>query len=472
MNQMTGHRHIDHILEFASDTRWHDLPKSTRAHVKALIIDSFTVLPAGYRAVGCRQILELLGQWPATPGASVLFNTLKLPPPTAAMANATLAEAWDFDDTHDAAIVHCMSPVLYSALAAAEGAAQTVDGGEFLTAVAVGLEVVSRLGMACMSPLTWTRTATLGGMAGALAAARLSKLTREQMHNAAGIAYMQAAGNSQTIVDAATAKKMQVGFAARAAVLGTLLAARGLTGPKDILEGKYGYYELYERGNHTLDAAMQGLGSIWEIDNISVKPFPCARETHAAIFAGLNATQGRKVPLADIDRVVVSGPGILKAISGRPTASAGAAAVVSAHLSIPYTLAVVLLEGDLNLADFTESLIAQPVRQKLTSVVAVEADDALPYNDLAPAEVTVTLKQGKVLHGACASLAKGIEFDSRRFPHRAKAPVVRRHVRASEGRRVPLKGDRCRRQGRGYAGLRAHRDSMLGAVSRATVLGH
>jgi len=407
---MTPDRHIDHVLEFASDTRWHDVPKPTRAHVKALIIDSFTVLPAGYRAVGCRQILELLGRWPATLGASVLFNTLKLSPPTAAMANATLAEAWDFDDTHDAAIVHCMSPVLYSALAAAECAGELVDGYEFLAALAVALEVVSRLGMACTSPLTWTRTATLGGMAGALAAARVSKLTREQMHNAAGIAYMQAAGNSQTIVDAATAKKMQVGFAARAAVLGTLLAASGLTGPKDILKGKYGYYELYERGNHTLDAAMQGLGESWEIDNISIKPFPCARETHAAIFAGLQATQGRKIPPMDIERVMVKGPGILKAISGRPTAGTGAAAVVSAHLSIPYTLAVVLLEGDLTLADFTESQIAKPERQKLASTVVVDADDALTFNDLAPAEITVTMRQGKMLHGTCARLSKG--FDS------------------------------------------------------------
>ena len=50
-----------------------------------------------------------------------------LPTPTAAMANAMLAEAWDFDDVHDAAIVHCMSPVLYSALATAEGSRKDVQ---------------------------------------------------------------------------------------------------------------------------------------------------------------------------------------------------------------------------------------------------------------------------------------------------------------------------------------------------------
>ena len=406
---MTKQKIIDDILDFAVRTRWQDVPAPTQAHIKSLVLDSFTVLAAGYRAVGCREVLDLLAEWPAERGTSVLFNTLKLPPPTAAMANAMLAEAWDFDDTHDAAIVHCMSPVLYAVLSAAEWSRQPVAGADFLAAVAVGLEVVARLGTACTSPLTWTRTATLGGIAGALAAGRVSTAKRETLLDGAGIAYMQAAGNSQTIVDAATAKKMQVGFAARAAVLGTLVAGRGLTGPHDILEGKYGYYELYERGDHHLGSAFEGLGDRWEIDKISVKPFPCARETHAAIFASLDASQGNPLKVSDIKDVIVTGPAILKDISGKGPASAGAAAVVSAHLSIPYTVAVVLLEGDLTLLDFTQARVLLPERQQLAAAVEVKAESSLPYNDLAPVDVVVTTREGKVLRGSCGKLANGIE---------------------------------------------------------------
>jgi 2-methylcitrate dehydratase PrpD len=458
---MNTNTHIHRILDFAERTRWQDVPARTREHVKALIADSFTVHAAGYGAVGCRAILELLAEWPAREGGSVLFNKLRLPPPTAAMANATLAEAWDFDDTHDAAIVHCMSPVLYSVLAAAEWPARQVDGATFLGAVAIGLEVVSRLGMACTSPLTWTRTATLGGIAGALAAARVVNADRERMINAAGMAYMQAAGNSQTIADAATSKKMQVGFAARAAVLGTLLAAKGLTGPKDILQGKYGYYELYERGNHTLDASMAGLGERWEIDNISVKPFACARETHAPIFAGLDATGGKRLALDDIRSVVVSGPGILKDISGRGTARSGPAAVVGAHLSIPYTLAVVLLEGDLALADFTEQRIAQPDRQKLADLVEVKIDGSLTYNDLAPSEVVVTTRQG-VLRGKCPALAKG-------FASAGDASLNERKRRSCLG----MAGDegaagRLSKAVEFLSGAEAERDFAAGVVARLT----
>jgi 2-methylcitrate dehydratase PrpD len=83
-------QHINDVLEFASRTTWADVPEPTRAHVKSLLLDSFTVLAAGYRAVGAREIIDLLAEWPAKRGASVLFNTLQLPPASAAMANAML----------------------------------------------------------------------------------------------------------------------------------------------------------------------------------------------------------------------------------------------------------------------------------------------------------------------------------------------------------------------------------------------
>jgi 2-methylcitrate dehydratase PrpD len=219
---------------------------------------------------------------------------------------------------------------------------------------------------------------------------------------------MQAAGNSQTILDAATAKKLQVGFASRAAVLGTLLASRGLTGPHDILEGKYGYYELYERGKHNLGQAFADLGNSWEIDNISVKPFSCARETHAAIFAALEASASRKFALADIDHVVVTGPGILQDISGKPPATAGPASVVSAHLSIPYVVAVILLEGDLTLLDFTQARVLRPERQALANSIRVEAATTLPHNDLAPVDLAITTREGGVIRGRCTELPSGI----------------------------------------------------------------
>ena len=90
-------------------------------------------------------------------------------------------------------------------------------------------------------------------------------------------------------------------------------------------------------------------------------------------------------------------------------AGAGPSAVVSAHLSIPYTVAVVLLEGDLTLEDFTQAKVVDRQRQEVASRVAVEADGSLPYNDLAPARLTVVLRGGETLRGECGELGVGIE---------------------------------------------------------------
>jgi len=59
-SQQTMRRNIDKVLDFAEQVAWRDVPETTRDHVKSLILDSFTVLTAGYRAVGCREVLDVL----------------------------------------------------------------------------------------------------------------------------------------------------------------------------------------------------------------------------------------------------------------------------------------------------------------------------------------------------------------------------------------------------------------------------
>ena len=402
---------LDSLLDFAVDTHWLQIPTGTRKHVVTLLRDAVTVAAAGDTAPGCPELLNLVQEWQiGAGGASVLYRDMLLPPPETAMVNGTLIEAWDYDDTHDAGIVHCTASVLSTALAICEWQGREVAGTEFLAAVAVGLEVLARLGMASTSPLTWTRTATLGGIASALVAARLLGLDRDRILNAAGIAYMQAAGNSQTIVDAATAKKMQVGFAARAGTLAAMLASRGLTGPRAILEGAHGYYVLYERGQHHLEASFASLGRAWELDNIGIKLFPCARDTHAAIEALLDATRGRRIGAGEVASVEVEAPQLVVDVAGRSVRATGPPAIVAAILSVPYTVAVALLEGTVQLRDFTPQQIEQPERRSLSERVAVRVNPGAPANGLAPVSVRVHLAGGAVLEGMCTQLRTGIEL--------------------------------------------------------------
>lgn len=395
---------IERLAAFAATTEWEDLPSITQGHLVALIRDAITVAAAGDAAPGCPELLSLAAEWVVPQGASVVYRDMVLPPPQAAMINATLCEAWDYDDTHDRGIVHALAPILWSVLAVAEWARHPVSGPEMLAACAVGVEILCRLGVASQTPLTWTRTTTLGGMAGAAAAGRVLRLDRDAIHNAMGIAYTQASGNSQTIADAATSKKMQVGFAARAAVLSTMLASRKITGPRDILEGEHGYFRLYEPNAESLDGALADLGDSWEIDEVAIKPFPCARDNHAALAAVLDATRGERLSPDTVDRVEVRTSQLVENIAGRPVTVSGPRATIAAILSIPYTVAVMLESGTLRLLDLTEERIVDPSRQRLQSRVDVKVDPAIAANNLAPVFVTIHLKNGTTLEGSCHTI--------------------------------------------------------------------
>jgi MmgE/PrpD N-terminal domain len=55
-------------------------------------------------------------------------------------------------------------------------------------------------------------------------------------------------------------KRLQPGFAARGAVEAVLLALAGISGAKDVLEGTFGFYPLYEAREYDIAAVIDSLG--------------------------------------------------------------------------------------------------------------------------------------------------------------------------------------------------------------------
>ena len=97
------------------------------------------------------------------------------------------------------------------------------------------------------------------------------------MLNALGIAYGQAAGNLQSIVERVLTKSLDIGNAARGGVFSALAAQRGITGPHNALEGEMGLFRVYHRGNYDPKPLTDELGERFEVANLSFKPYPCCR---------------------------------------------------------------------------------------------------------------------------------------------------------------------------------------------------
>src|SRR3954447_24638808 len=212
------------LAEHIIGTGFADLPASTRTATRNDILDTFGCLLGGSGAPGIAELARIVGGWGGSQQSQVMLRQLRLPAPQAAMLNASMAHALDFDDTLDhGGSIHPGASVLAASLAVADRLG-SVSGADLMLAVALGLDISCRIALASTLDRGWHRTAAMGVFGAAAAAGKLLGLSVGQMVNALGIAFSQSAGNRQCIVDGALTKRLQAGQAASSGVLASLLA--------------------------------------------------------------------------------------------------------------------------------------------------------------------------------------------------------------------------------------------------------
>ena len=146
------------IVDFIVNTGFDNLPDEVVAATKLNILDTLCCALGGSGAPGCREVVRLFTELGGVKSSSVLVYGGKVPPQAAGLVNATMAHALDFDDTHDKAVLHAGVTTVPTALAMGEYRG-TVSGKEMITAVALGIDVVCRMGLATKSWIGWILTA-------------------------------------------------------------------------------------------------------------------------------------------------------------------------------------------------------------------------------------------------------------------------------------------------------------------------
>ncbi len=388
---------VDHLDRI----RFEDLPPGAVEISKLLVIDSLGTTVAGSHAPGCKQVVDLAKAWGGAPASSVMVYGGKVAPPFAALANSTMMHALDYDDTLDASALHTFVTVLPAALATAEEVG-SVNGKELITALVLGVDMICRMSMGIRRPLSWIRTATCGSFGAAATCAKLLALDREAVWNALGIVYSQTSGNAQGLIEGKLVKRMQPAFASQAGLVSAFLARSGITGSRDFLEGTYGFYNLYERGDYDPDAVVSRLGEHFSIQDLSIKPYPSCRMTHSSIDAALELRERAGDALQEVSGVNVVVSRMVADMVGKPFV-VGTNPQVDAQFSIPYTAACALLRGRVLLQDFEEEAIRDERILELAEKVKVAVGPELSEKDILPSEITVELKGGESYRSVISS---------------------------------------------------------------------
>ena len=330
-----------------------DLPASAVESARRDILDTFGCLLGGSGSPGIDELCAVASHWGGREESRVLLRGIRLPAPQAALLNASMGHALDFDDTLDTGgSIHPGVSVLASVLAVADSL-RGIKGRDVLLATALGLDISCRVAFASTLDRGWHRTAAMGVFGATAAAGKLIGLTAEEMLNAFGIAYSHAAGTRQCILDGALTKRMQAGQAASAGVFSAVLAQTGFTGAHNIFNGRFGFLELYQPSGHDASLLVRDLGAVFHGEVLSYKPYPCGRPLHAAIDAALAARAALGITRAeDIEAVTIEADpaGHADQFGGAP-AKRRPTQVVEAQFAQPFLVATALVHGKVGIAD-------------------------------------------------------------------------------------------------------------------------
>ena len=391
------------LARFAGAVSPATLPSSAIAAAKANVFDTLACAVAGSSAPAVGESRGLAAEWGGAPQATILGYGDKVPAHHAAWVNGTMAHARDYDDTHDAAVLHAGVSVVPAALAAAE--LTGASGADFISGVAAGLETICRLGVATRISIVdsgFIYTALFGYFAATIAAARVLKFDDAQTVNALGIAYSQAAGNHQVTRDAALTKRMQPGFAAMAALLAVQLTKRGVSGAQATFDGADGFLRVYLRGQCDAAVLRDGLGQRFEFSQLSYKPYPCCRFNHSAIGASL-ALRGFAIGrIESVKRVRVglnrqAHEAVCTPIEMRKAPRTN----VQAQFSIPYTVAAALVDGSVGLSHFSQASLQRQDIKAIAQKVEPYVDEDIERDfgrNVSPASVSLEMENGETHH--------------------------------------------------------------------------
>jgi 2-methylcitrate dehydratase PrpD len=382
---------------FLSRLSYSDLSESQVRKLKIYFLDWLGSAIAGQSGESVRIILEVVGDLGGRGESTIIANQSYSNCLLAALANGASSHMVEMDDLHRESILHPATAVMPAVLALAER--EKASGADLLLAIAVGYEAAIRVAVA-VGPSHyryWHTTATCGTFGAAAGASRLLGLNEEQTISAYGSAGTQAGGLWEFLTNNAMSKQLHTGKAALNGLLSALLAQRGFTGARKILEGEKGFFRATS-GDFDPAKCLADLGRTFWFERNSLKYHASCGHTHSAIDATLQATGGAALDADGIEKVTVSVyQGALDLLADVEPKNP-----YLAKFNLPFCIASALMFGHANLADFTTERIHDQRMIRMMQKIELRSDPELTamYPRQWPACVEILKPDGERLTGS------------------------------------------------------------------------
>ncbi len=383
------------LATFAASLDLDAVPERVRQTAKGTLLDALACALAGHQGEETPQIAAFAAALAQSQETSVIGGG-RSSLAGATLLNGFLVTAVTMCDTHRGTLTHVMPEVLPPALAIAER--NGLSGRELLTAIVAGCEVTTRIGIGLDYPVFrkkgWHGPGIIGPFGGAAAVGRLLHFDADTMARAFGLAGSQAAGTFAAW-GTPTVKFHQC-RGALSGLMAALLAQQKFVATREFLTAPDGgLYNTYTDGGR-IDLALGELGSRWEMEQLSLRPWPAATNIQGAVTAMFDLVEQHRIDPQAIKQVRLAVSKVpFDMHGGFGTYKGKFEALLSAH----YTVAVILHDRALTLAQFEPARYDDPVLRRFAGEkVVVRLDPELVGSQTL---ADIELNDGSVLAMRC-----------------------------------------------------------------------
>ena len=382
--------YLDQLVAYVCRTNFNDLPQAVVLRAKEVMADTLSVIAAGAQEDEVKGLTKCLVDHKSRQVSSLIGSGMRTEPSKAALINGTAGTFLELDEGNQFGRGHPGIHVVPAALAMAEEG--RLSGKDLLTALVLGYEIGTRIGIACKIRMSMHPHGTWGTVGAAVAVGKLMGYSEAAMREMINVSSsLGLATSRKTMLEGGTVRNVYSGVSNFMGVLAHQLVQSGFTGEADGLKTVYG---SVVSDTFSPEAMTEELGRRFEIARNYFKMHACCRYNHGTLDALEKIMAKKPLKAGEIESVDVETYSLAAQLCDRNPQN-----MLAAKFSIPFAVATLIVHGRTDVGCFTPQAVRSDEVQALAKRVAVKEDPKLTAMMPArrPSRVRVTLKSGEKL---------------------------------------------------------------------------
>ena len=387
----------ENYSEWAFNLKNNDIPESVQQKLQIIVMDSIGLMASAKKEPYVVSLIDALKEI----GDCVLVgHDQKTSPFNASIINGTSVHGEDFDDTFEGTPVHVGAVMVPAMLSVVQ--TNNLSGQDFLRGLAIGSELICRL--ALVAPTAVHRqgfhpTAIFGAFGSSIGISSVIGSDIKQMSSALGIVGSMASGIIEYLAEGTSTKRLHPGWAAGCGYQSANIAKSGFLGPRTVFEGKHGAFSSFAKDTIEPDFShiTDQLGSRWECTNLAIKPYACGTMAQPFIDCAIKL-RDKIENIEEIEKIVAQvGEGTVHRLWEPLEEKQKPSSPYGAKFSVPYCIAVGLLDGVAGLKEFTDNRLKDLELITLTSKISYEINPNDEYPKNYSGNIKIFKKNGDIL---------------------------------------------------------------------------